>query len=641
SWLERHPSADRAALQQQLRRLQAEGIFSRCAAELLAEQTRRESEDEASFAREAEIASRHVYKNPDLFSYGEVSQRSMFDPRFVAIVEACRHGNKATPGVSMDDLRQYGLRQVLEDVYFLPVFSPSFCSALRSEFSHFSDHSPVKTGRPNTMNRDGLLLDELRPIRAWLDRLRSDWLQPLVDCLLPEAANGAKLDSHRAFTVRYLPGRDTGLGYHYDNAEATLNVCLTDSNSYHGNALYFGDLVEPKLGGGCPLISPERLEALPGVEQRLGWGLLHPGLRMHGVRRLLEGTRLNLILWLRASRLRNRLCPRCWRRPECTRLSQRYDVSTNALNQSIVKGPPLGTSARQRLYTTGCVELSNYRAVFADIAPQVMGSPVTAATARPQLQLNRAMVRRFRSSLKMRLCCCFRWRNKSLLMTSAAFERQRLCWRLCVGCVVLLLAWSLLLQNGLELRDIPVLLRDRDAPFEIRAALPKASVSASGCPANASCIAFATRAFGSYSYWNGALQPGLVPSCASDCRVLADPSEAHALLFHGFDLPSRRRLRQMRQTQPSSQLWIYYSQESPVHLLTNRCVRDCLISPWLPFAGSALAFVKEFAFPSYLLRNYPDTTEEAGYFNWTVTYRRDSTIYLPHSRLARATNNQE
>uniref|UniRef100_A0A8C2AE69 2-oxoglutarate and iron-dependent oxygenase domain containing 2 n=1 Tax=Cyprinus carpio TaxID=7962 RepID=A0A8C2AE69_CYPCA len=44
-------------------------------------------------------------------------------------------------------------------------------------------------------------------------------------------------------------------------------------------------------------------------------GLLHRGLHMHGALPIYSGTRWNLIIWMRASREMNKLCPMCGKRP--------------------------------------------------------------------------------------------------------------------------------------------------------------------------------------------------------------------------------------------------------------------------------------------------------------------------------------
>ena len=57
--------------------------------------------------------------------------------------------------------------------------------------------------------------------------------------MLFSECGGKTLDSYKAFTVKYKLGEDLDLGYHFDNAEVTLNVCL--GKTFTGGNLYFGD----------------------------------------------------------------------------------------------------------------------------------------------------------------------------------------------------------------------------------------------------------------------------------------------------------------------------------------------------------------------------------------------------------------
>ncbi len=71
-----------------------------------------------------------------------------------------------------------------------------------------------------------ILLDELG-FTSFIDELRNQYLNPLVQALYGDEYVGSTgLDSHKAFVVSYKIGQDIDLGYHYDNAEITLNVSL-------------------------------------------------------------------------------------------------------------------------------------------------------------------------------------------------------------------------------------------------------------------------------------------------------------------------------------------------------------------------------------------------------------------------------
>ncbi|XP_070690219.1 2-oxoglutarate and iron-dependent oxygenase domain-containing protein 2 isoform X2 [Pempheris klunzingeri] len=223
-------------------------------------------------------------------------QESYLAPKFKRIVECCRSGDASEEGL-FDLLEEVGASRV----YRLPVFEKSFCEMLVEELEHFERSSAPK-GRPNTMNHYGIVLNELGFDEGFITPLREHYLHPLTSLLYPDCG-GCCLDSHKAFVVKYDMNEDLDLSYHYDNAEVTLNVSLgrdfTDGN------LYFGDMRQVPLG------ETECSE----VEHRVTEGLLHRGQHMHGALPISSGQRWNLIIWMRASQERNKLCPMCNRRP--------------------------------------------------------------------------------------------------------------------------------------------------------------------------------------------------------------------------------------------------------------------------------------------------------------------------------------
>ncbi|XP_048848987.1 2-oxoglutarate and iron-dependent oxygenase domain-containing protein 2 isoform X1 [Brienomyrus brachyistius] len=230
--------------------------------------------------------------------HGEVYclQDSFLAPEFLQLVSyACSEG--ATSRGLLDHMESLAAQRV----YRFPVFRKEFCRMLIEELENF-ERSEAPKGRPNTMNNYGILLNELRFDEGFITPLRERYLQPITQLLYPDCG-GRSLDSHKAFVVKYAMGQDLDLSYHYDNAEVTLNVCLgkefTDGN------LYFGDMRQ------VPLSESECAE----VEHRVASGLLHRGQQMHGALRISSGERWNLIVWLRASEQRNRLCPMCDRLP--------------------------------------------------------------------------------------------------------------------------------------------------------------------------------------------------------------------------------------------------------------------------------------------------------------------------------------
>merc|ERR1712059_14179 len=115
---------------------------------------------------------------------------------------------------------------------------------LVEEFDHFKD-SGITFSQPNSMNRHGVLLEELG-----MDHLVEKVTQlvgPVARRLFPDLVGPSGLDSCRAFTVDYnhvnrgeeetiaLP--DIELGTHFDNCEVTLNLSLT--TGHEDGELYF------------------------------------------------------------------------------------------------------------------------------------------------------------------------------------------------------------------------------------------------------------------------------------------------------------------------------------------------------------------------------------------------------------------
>uniref|UniRef100_A0A1A8DV75 2-oxoglutarate and iron-dependent oxygenase domain containing 2 n=1 Tax=Nothobranchius kadleci TaxID=1051664 RepID=A0A1A8DV75_NOTKA len=243
------------------------------------------AERAAAIKRMYQPLHHHVYRLQETYLTSEFKQ----------LVEYCRSRNANKEGLLLL------LKVAAPRVYRLPVFEKHFCEELVEELEHFEQSSAPK-GRPNTMNHYGIPLNELGFDEGFVTPLREQYLQPITSLLYPDCG-GHSLDSHKAFVVKYDMKEDLDLSYHYDNAEITLNVSLgkefTDGN------LYFGDMRQ------VPISETECTE----VEHEVTTGLLHRGQHMHGALPVSGGQRWNLVVWMRASQERNRLCPMCNRRP--------------------------------------------------------------------------------------------------------------------------------------------------------------------------------------------------------------------------------------------------------------------------------------------------------------------------------------
>ncbi|KAL4636019.1 2-oxoglutarate and iron-dependent oxygenase domain-containing protein 2 isoform X1 [Arapaima gigas] len=224
-------------------------------------------------------------------------QVSYLAPEFLEIVKYC-----SSDGATKEGLFDYIEPLAAQRVYRFPVFREEFCRELIEELEHF-EQSQAPKGRPNTMNNYGILLNELGFDEGFFTPLREQFLQPVTRLLFPDCG-GHCLDSHKAFVVKYAMLEDLELSYHYDNAEVTLNVSL--GKEFTEGNLYFGDMRM------VPLSESECVE----VEHRVAEGLLHRGQQMHGALCISSGQRWNLIVWMRSSEERNKLCPMCGQKPE-------------------------------------------------------------------------------------------------------------------------------------------------------------------------------------------------------------------------------------------------------------------------------------------------------------------------------------
>ncbi|MEE6504089.1 hypothetical protein FKM82_005061 [Ascaphus truei] len=186
-----------------------------------------------SLQRRAAISRNYKPLHPEVF----VLQESFLAAEFLEAVRFC-----GLPEASLESLLNRVHSIPGKRIHRLPIFLPEFCRALVEELENF-ERSDVPKGRPNTMNNYGVLLNELGFDELFLTPLREKYLQPLASLLFPDWGGG-RLDSHRAFVVKYALHEDLDLGGHYDNAEVTLNVSLgkefTDGN------LYFSDMRQVK-----------------------------------------------------------------------------------------------------------------------------------------------------------------------------------------------------------------------------------------------------------------------------------------------------------------------------------------------------------------------------------------------------------
>ena len=196
-------------------------------------------------------------------------------------------------------------------VYTMPVFTEEFCEKFLREMKRVKE-SGLPLTRPNSMNKSGLLLDDVG-FTKFFDEFRTECLQPICDATFP-GLGFTGLDTHRAFIVHYKADGgeefDRGLDYHFDNAELTLNVSL--SATHEGGELAFDGFKRDPPGSSGAVLA---------CEHRPGHGILHRGDHIHRALPIESGERWNLILWLRSSEHRNRTCPMCGEKPDLSEVA--------------------------------------------------------------------------------------------------------------------------------------------------------------------------------------------------------------------------------------------------------------------------------------------------------------------------------
>ena len=260
-------------------------------AELDDEYKRRATYEQRKLERVALYASKYVRKLHD--AYTLKPERDLAPE----LVQAARD-----PGI----LKR--LPQRVRNVYKLPILTEQKCTAILQELQNFNDaceRNGWPRERPNSMNRHGLLLQELGFAQEFLDPLVAIYIKPIAAALFPDCG-GDSLDSFRSFTVVYHPAKDddeqhdSTLAYHFDDSEVTLNVNLGEAG-YEGGEVLFGGGKDDGHG------HTTRSAVTLGV----GEGILHRGSHCHEVATVTEKPRTNLVVWMRSEKVRRKSCPMC------------------------------------------------------------------------------------------------------------------------------------------------------------------------------------------------------------------------------------------------------------------------------------------------------------------------------------------
>ncbi|RAL40219.1 unnamed protein product [Cuscuta campestris] len=180
-------------------------------------------------------------------------------------------------------------------VFTFEMLQSRFCEMLLEEVENFEKwvhETKFIIMRPNTMNKFGAVLDDFG-MENVLDKLMEDFIRPISTVFFPEVG-GSTLDTHHGFVVEYGMDRDVDLGFHVDDSEVTLNVCL--GKQFSGGELFFrGVRCEKHVN------TESRPEESLELKHHPGRAILHRGRHRHGARATTSGQRTNLLLWCRSS----------------------------------------------------------------------------------------------------------------------------------------------------------------------------------------------------------------------------------------------------------------------------------------------------------------------------------------------------
>ncbi|KAG9147829.1 hypothetical protein Leryth_003429 [Lithospermum erythrorhizon] len=180
-------------------------------------------------------------------------------------------------------------------IFTFEMLQPKICAKLVEEVENFEKwvhETRFRIMRPNTMNKYGAVLDDFG-LESMLEKLMDDFIRPISKVFFSEVG-GATLDSHHGFVVEYGTDKDIDLGFHVDDSEVTLNICL--GKQFTGGELFFrGVRCEKHVNTET---QPEESKDYPHVPGR---AVLHRGRHRHGARATTGGHRLNLLVWCRSS----------------------------------------------------------------------------------------------------------------------------------------------------------------------------------------------------------------------------------------------------------------------------------------------------------------------------------------------------
>ncbi|XP_051146314.1 2-oxoglutarate and iron-dependent oxygenase domain-containing protein CP2-like [Andrographis paniculata] len=200
---------------------------------------------------------------------------------------------------AINENTEQSFRSILSEpspgIFTFEMLQPRFCELLMSEVENFEKwviETKFAIMRPNTMNKYGAVLDDFG-MESMLHKLMEDFIRPMAKVFFVDVG-GQTLDSHHGYVLEYGLHRDVGIGFHVDDSEVTLNVCL--GKQFSGGDLFFrGVRCENHTNTET---QPDEIFDYSHVPGR---AVLHRGHHRHGARATTSGSRVNLVLWCRSS----------------------------------------------------------------------------------------------------------------------------------------------------------------------------------------------------------------------------------------------------------------------------------------------------------------------------------------------------
>ena len=94
------------------------------------------------------------------------------------------------------------ITQVGKGLFTYPVFTKEFCKMFLTELKHFKKQD-VPHRQPNSMNKHGILLDDILGFSNFFDEFRTNYMQAIVRKLFPDLYD-IELDSQKGKGLSYF-----------------------------------------------------------------------------------------------------------------------------------------------------------------------------------------------------------------------------------------------------------------------------------------------------------------------------------------------------------------------------------------------------------------------------------------------------